>query len=737
MTGLSAITLLVNGITLALALALLFIVLWSDGNRELNSFFTVFLLLVVVWNAGSLLWRAIQELQLETPLDGLAIGLTELGFTGASVAAYALAAALVRAHTRRFRVLAFVSIGVLVLYQILVFLLNSAVQYEMMPSDSAQRQPLGIAFYLIFDFGTLYLIWRNRRKIRSLGVMAGLTLFVMGQTLGFVNADLQAFDLALIVTSVGALIISFSIVSQEIIRPLAERNSQVEAIRRVSLAITSLASLDTLLMQIAAQTAALLKTDGGVSLMLIKDGALETATVHHLPRSYLSQRLPLGEGLAGTVARTRQSLMVDNYRRDWKGKEDYPLARDTFGSVICTPLVYGGETIGTLMVIAANHGVLFQKEDLYLLELLAAQAAVAISHSQLFSDVEFARSQLETVLSSTDSPVIALDRSFHLIFANGAARQLLKLPDHVQPDHPLRDMIPRSALPAFIGRALRELRRSGTLTYEVTFGNRIFLCNIACLGRPRLTGWVAVLNDVTQLKELDRLKSEMVRMTSHDLKNPLQVAMAYTDLLRDDLVGVVDESVSEAVDKLDWQLQRMNRIIRGILDLERVKSGKMRVETLAPVRLMEDAAHEMRQFAHSQGISLHLELDENVPMIRGDAEQLRRAVVNLIENAIKFTGRGGSVAVYMAAEQEQVKITVTDTGVGIDPEAQPRVFDRFYRAEQKGTEHIAGSGVGLSLVKAVVENHGGRIWFTSALGRGTTFYVEIPFTGNRLSYSQS
>mgnify|MGYP001354313341 CR=1 FL=1 len=740
MTDFGAAALIVYGVTLALSLAFLLILLWSDVRKELNQFFAAFLMLVLLWNTGALMWQAIDQLRIESPLLTLAIGITELGFTGASVAVYALTAVLVRAHTKRFRVLTFFTLGLIIVYRVILIANSQRFVTSSAYFSTVQRQPIVVAFYLIFDFGALFLLWRNRRKVRSVGIMAGLTLFVIGQTLAFVDTDLDLFQVSFAVSAIASLVLSFSIVAQEIIKPVSEHNSQVEAIRRVGLAITSLASLTSVLEQVARQAAELLKTDGGVTILLSRDGELETAAVYRLPRSFLHLRMPLGEGAAGLAALSQQTNLIDNYELNWKGTEDYPLARQTFGSVVCTPLVYGGQTIGVIMVIGAKHGILFQKEDVYLLELLGAQAAVAISHSQLFSDVEFARRQLETVLISTESPVIAVDRKFHLIFANRTARQLLQQSSDTEENlpngTPIRDLIPPYALPLSAALALSELRRRGTYTYEATINDRVYLCNIAPLGTPRVTGWVAVMNDVTELKELDRLKSEMVRMTSHDLKNPLQAAMAYTELLRDDLEPAGDQAVLESIDKIDWQLQRMNRIIRGILDLERVKSGVRRFENYPPARAIELSVVELRQFASSQGVQLQVEQDDSLPTIRCDAEQVRRALVNLIENAIKFTPHGGVVSVRAYTQDGSVVFEISDTGVGIAPEARPRVFDRYYRSQQKGTEHITGSGIGLSLVKAVAENHRGKTWLSSEVGKGTTFYISFPVGQVRTSYSQ-
>jgi len=237
------------------------------------------------------------------------------------------------------------------------------------------------------------------------------------------------------------------------------------------------------------------------------------------------------------------------------------------------------------------------------------------------------------------------------------------------------------------------------------------------------------------LKELDRLKSEMVRMTSHDLKNPLQAAMANVELLREDLVSIRQVEMLHSIDEIDWQLQRMTRIIRGVLDLERVKNGVMRLESCSPARMIEEAAGELRQFAYSHGVQLNVWLDEKLPYIKCDGEQFKQALVNLIENAIKFTGRGGTVRISAKQREQSVVFEVADNGVGIPIDVQPRIFDRFYRVQRKGTEHITGSGLGLSLVKAVVDNHRGTIWLESTVGIGSTFYISLPVSA-KVSYSQ-
>jgi signal transduction histidine kinase len=624
MDALSAISLLVNGLTVALAFSFFLIVIWNDARKELNQLFAAFLFLIIMWNAGALLVQAITLIDPRSPLVRPAAGLMELGFIGSSVALYSVVAVLVKAGTRRFRALALLGLFIVLALRLLL-ILNDAPLWFDLPSSGAfvyRAQPVQTVFFMLFDGLALYLVWRYRRKIPTRGMVIGIVLFVVGQGLAFVNPALQTFSLAVMLCALATLLMSFALLRQEIFRPLAQRNSQVETIRAVSGAIAGQMARDQVLEQVTAQTATLLSADA-VSIWLKDEGgeSVSIATAHDLPLDGIRTRVALGEGIAGTVVRSQQSLRLDNYAREWRGGGDTPLERETYGSVIATPLIFAHEAIGALIVIAGRQGRAFERDDVYTLELLGAQAAVAISNSRAFD----------------------------------------------------------------------------------------------------------------QLKELDRLKTEMVRMTTHDLKNPLQGAMANVELLREDLEALSNPEMMHSLDVIERQLIRMTRIISGVLNMERLKSEAQHIEPVPPARVLYAAGAEMRDFAVDARVDLRMDVDESLPMLPCDAEQLTRALINLLENAIKFTPQGGRVDVCAREMNGAICFSVQDTGVGIPDDVQPRVFDRFYRGKQQGMEHVSGSGLGLSLVKAVVENHRGSVWLESHVGQGTTFYMMIPLTAAPLT----
>lgn len=725
------ITLIFNSFMLALATSFLFVILWYDVRRLINQVFALFLISVQVWNVGALFTEVTATIEADPQLQTIAFGIAVSGFVASSITLYALMTTLVGRQPRRFR------------FWITVYL-ASAISYALIVSrnsstfaDSIQTRVFITFFFLIFNSLTLYITWQFRRSVVNLALGIGVTLFIAGQGVTYLNPTLGIVSLSTTISSIGALIISLYVVQRELITPLLRRGSQLEAMHEVGLAITSRIATDAVLNEIAHSAASWLNADAS-GIYLIRDNNLELVAIHELPTTALHNRIPIGEGVAGRVAETKETIFLENYSRDWVGLDDLPHSRETFGSVICVPLVYDRDVIGVLMVIASVRGRIFSQDSVNLLEMLAAQAAVAIAYGDLFNEqrdlteqLAIAHDQLKTVLASTDSPVLAVDRNLNLIFTNPAAADLFELDTIHNRDHVIQTLPPK-ALPSNYREALKSIKTRRFYRYEIELNGFIYLCNVARLGTWRIEGFVAVLNDVTELKELDRIKSEMVRMTSHDLKNPLQAAMANLELLRDDIDrhDIQDEEIDLSVDNIDRQLTRMYRIIGGILDLERVRLGSKIEELCDPRDIIAEALDELQIMATERKIDLKIQIQQDSRLFIGDIDQFKRAIINLIENSIKFNREGGHVDIKVINDAENILFSIADNGIGIPSELQDKIFDRFYRGHQAGAEHITGTGLGLSLVKAVVESHGGKLWVESILGTGTTFFVRIPAVTN-------
>lgn len=726
--------LLFNGLTLALALGLLILVLWQDPNSTANRYFALFLFSALIWASGSLLSRAAAYVNAGPGTIQAGLRLLDMGFSASTLTLYTYSAVVGGVRARWFRTIALVGLALVFSTQLLLWLSGAPRAYQVEPGGALlyRFDTPSIALYLTFLLATIAVIWGNRRRVRAPALVSGVLLFSVAQLFSLLSPRFRTLGVPEIVSAVAVLLMSYAIVRHQIMIPLLGRAKQLEAVRDVGIAITSRLRLTETLSTITAQAVGLLEADGG-AIYLKHDSALRLAAVHNLPEQYVGIEIPLGQAVVGTVALERRGRRVDNYHGEWQGSQDMPWASKAFGAVIAAPLMFGGEVVGVLLVAQGRQGRLFNRDDMHLLELLGPQAAVAITNSRLFeaerelsSDLAGAMSQLETVLTSTENPVIAIDRGLRVLFANPAATALLGQGGSDPAGQPLTALAPRAFLPPNLREALRSLRRQRVFIYELNAQGRTYLCHVAEINKPRAAGWVGVLNDVTQLKELDRLKSQMIQMTSHDLKNPLQAAMSYLELLTEDGQPVFTDDMREYINTIWTQLNRMYRIISGILNLERAQSGAPALEPCALDEILRRVVLEMGSQAHTKRLALRLEVPEPIPPVLGDAQQLGQAFANLVDNALKFTPPGGSVTVQAQTAGRCAEIVIVDTGIGIAPEELPRVFDRFYRGKRSGTGPLGGSGLGLSLVQTIIRSHHGTVALESAPEQGTTVRVRLP-----------
>jgi len=725
----SLISVLFDGVTLALAFVFLLLLLWHDRRKRQTQTLAMFLVVLMAWNVGLMLVRASIMVGQNSTTLFVGIALVEGGIAASNVAFYAFISTLAGNRSPRLTQVAIISIVAVVAMRLTFSLW--ALSSENLSNVTVQPRVDGlpIMFYLFYTGMALNTLYSQRRKITSKSVRIGGSLFAGGQFLALVNTNVGISSLATNASAMGALFIVLSIVDSEIIRPLAERDRQVATLHKVGQEIAGQPRLTPVLQEIARQAAEWVGGDAG-GIFLRDADELVFVAGYNMPNLYTGHRLGLDSGVAGLVVRTGRAQRVENYKLDLIDTQpDFPYAAIAFGSMIAVPIVSREQVSGVLMAVTGTQGRLLRADDVYRLELLAPQAALVIGYTGLLDlkttlaeAIEDNRQQLETVLVSTESPVIAVDRRMHLIFANPAASVILGLAD-VQIGDNITTKLPVEMIPFNLKALAQDLKINNGHIFEVILNTRTYQCHLARLGRLRGGGWVAVLNDVTQLKELDRMKGEMIRMVSHDLKNPLMAAMLQIDLIRYRNNG----QSTGPVDIIEHQMERMNRIIRGVLDVERLRNGSLRLTPGYVAPIIEKAVSDLQRLADEAGITIDYEASDEL-VILCDEDHVERAISNLVENAIKFTGRGGIVSIRGVAQEEAVIILVKDSGVGIPEEIQPKIFQRFFRGQQRGFEYATGTGLGLALVRAIMENHKGLVWFDSREGEGTTFYLRFQRT---------
>jgi signal transduction histidine kinase/DNA-binding response OmpR family regulator len=229
-----------------------------------------------------------------------------------------------------------------------------------------------------------------------------------------------------------------------------------------------------------------------------------------------------------------------------------------------------------------------------------------------------------------------------------------------------------------------------------------------------------------QLKELDRLKSEFLNTVSHELRTPLTSIKAFSEILLDSQ-GDDPETLKEFLGIINQESDRLTRLINNLLDLSRIEAGRMQwdMEPLELREIAETCANTARALADKKGLTLEVAVPEGL-MVVGDRDKLIQVVTNLLSNAVKFTPSGGKVRLAASRRGETVDIKVADTGLGIAPEYHDRVFEKFQQVDTSSTREVKGSGLGLPIVRSIVEAHGGTVSLESEPGKGSTFTVSLP-----------
>lgn len=241
----------------------------------------------------------------------------------------------------------------------------------------------------------------------------------------------------------------------------------------------------------------------------------------------------------------------------------------------------------------------------------------------------------------------------------------------------------------------------------------------------------------TRTAKSEQLKSDLIQMVAHDLRNPLNTVLNGTTILKR-LREQMPDALGKVVATIEQSAHQMRSLIEELLTLEKIESGS-EIETV-PINLvavLEDAVNRVINDAHSKSQDLGVSVPLQPVVVQGEYAHFRQAMVNLISNAIKYTPHRGKIEVKLEQYSQRAFFDVTDNGYGIAPERQEKLFQRFYRAHQPGTEHIQGTGLGLSLVKAIIERSAGEVWFKSEAGQGSTFGFWLPTLDDEESLAQA
>ncbi len=277
----------------------------------------------------------------------------------------------------------------------------------------------------------------------------------------------------------------------------------------------------------------------------------------------------------------------------------------------------------------------------------------------------------------------------------------------------------QGALEGGLLRQMEARRKDGeTFPVDVALG---------AMHLPTGTHVVAVVRDISERRRIEQLKDEFVSTVSHELRTPLTSIAGSLGLLAGGAAGPLPEKAARLIQIAQANSQRLVRLINDILDIEKIESGKLRLD-MNPLDLREVAQRSIdgvRGYAEELGVTLVLAEGEAAPVM-GDADRLIQVVTNLLSNASKFSPRGGEVRITVDPETRLARLSVVDQGPGIPDAFRSRIFSKFAQADGSDTRAKGGTGLGLAIAREIAERHGGRLWFESAEGEGATFYLDLP-----------
>jgi PAS domain S-box-containing protein len=441
-------------------------------------------------------------------------------------------------------------------------------------------------------------------------------------------------------------------------------------------------------------------------------------------------RRVMTSGLAGWVVRELRGAVLTDTLEDprWVTFSDSTsLAR----SAMCVPFVWRDTVLGVLTLLHTEPGQ-FDETDLRILTIIANQTSIALNNAQLFFQTEQHRRQLEAILAAQPDVLLVLDSAGQVLTANEAAAQLVRLP----PESLIGQSLDQLAGHDTTLRQVQELLSGSmpgalTLTSEVRsdFHHRDYLAQVSgWQSTDGRTGQVIVLRDITQMRDLNRFKDEMLHVASHDLRSPLALIVGYCSLISLDLPA--DSPVNDYLSAIEKATTRMQQLLDDLLRVEKIRTSPLELmEAVDFGELLRTALNAMRPHfdVHQQKLEAHLELDR-APLVRVNAPLIREVLENYLDNASKYSPEHSSILLRSWLNGGRVYVTVEDSGMGIPPHDLGRVFEAFYRARQPGMEGIEGRGLGLNLVKVVVERHRGQVWVESEPGKGSTFGFWLPYS---------
>jgi signal transduction histidine kinase len=504
------------------------------------------------------------------------------------------------------------------------------------------------------------------------------------------------------------------------------RVRQRDYLLEIARALTQELDSEKLLMRILRISIEMLAGQAGLLALREKDG-WHVAAAHGIPPAFLRYLEPL------LAEEQTSELDVEELNRMLKDLT-YTASMGLLNGV-GLPLVAHGQVIGVIFIFR-SYPDLFTANDKMLLQSFADQAAIAVFNARLYTQVSYEKQRLDALIDSAADGILILTADHIIERCNNAFEKLYGRSREEIQGKSHETVIRWTRKPD--GSTLEEADAHGW-----TLPLNAYLYVEGDMERPeppslpvgityaplldaenKVRNIVATVRDITRFRTADEIKSTFISIVSHELKTPVALIKGYASTLRRDDARWDKAVIQDSLAVIEEEADRLTHMIEDLLDASRLQAGGLtlnRADVSLPVLSNRLAARFQTQTERHQ---ILVDFPQDFPIILGDETRIEQVLSNLISNAIKYSPKG-EIRISGVAQLDQIIITVSDQGSGIDPRDMPHIFDRFYRAD-KAVKNTKGAGLGLYLARAIVEAHGGRIWVDPQSNHGTRISFSLP-----------
>lgn len=522
------------------------------------------------------------------------------------------------------------------------------------------------------------------------------------------------------------------------------RITQLSILNEIARVLSSTMELPRLVETVYRQVGRLFDTTNFfIALYDEREGTWQTAIDIERGERMPPTRLSVEEGLTGYIIRHRRPVLLRSEAEDRAFHDAHGLRAvgESPKSWLGVPLMAPDKVLGVMALQSYEQEHLYDEDDLALLSTIASQVAIAIQNARLFQQVTEACDRLQAILESTHDGIIMLDVEGRILLANPPIERWAGV---------MRERIIGRTLPWLLrqaarqnpeaGRAMIQQLRKGlqmlaqdpTGVLQGEFDNPTGIAQaFAWVSAPVLDergehiGRILVLRDITEAREAERMRDDLISMIVHDLRSPLTAFLGSLQVILGRELGPLTDEQRLLLETALEGGQELLEMVNTLLDIRRLEAGRMPL-CFAPVPLVQtvrQAVNRLKPLIDERRLALEIQIPEELT-VRADQEKLERVWENLIHNAIKYSYVGGTVRIGGQVEAGRALCYVTDYGVGIPKSQQEHIFEKFVQVRQPGAPR--GSGLGLAFCRLAVEAQGGRIWVESEEGKGSTFYFTIP-----------